>query len=75
MSVVYIYGTAGLSGEAMLLHGSGVVVCARSKLLLKYLAGYFNHKFKISSINFNSGFKGLNKTNTNSARKLFQLRI
>ena len=30
MSVVYVYGTAGLPGEAMLLHSSRVVACAHA---------------------------------------------
>ena len=32
------HSTAGLSGKAMLLHGSGVIVCVCFKLWLKYLA-------------------------------------
>ena len=75
MSVVYVYGTAGLSGEAMLLHSSRVVACvhACSKLcMVKNLAKICQQQIRTT---FNSGFKGLSKTNTNSVRKLFQLRI
>ena len=69
MSVVYL--TLQASGEAMLLHSSIVVACvhACSKLWLKKICR------QLIRTNFNSWFKGLSKTNTNSARKLFQLRI